>query len=94
MEGQTRRETGYFWSKHTYVDNTRSFSKTHLLKLALKRADKERNRLLLIKHTRMHNTRPFSKTHSLMTAMEGADKERNRLLAVKHTHIQTQDHSV
>ena len=47
--------------------------------LAMERADKERNRLLLVKHTHMHNTRPFSKTHWLMLAMGGADKKRNRL---------------
>ena len=55
--------------------------------LAMERADKRRNRLLLIKHTHVDNTRPFSKTHKLILAMEGADKERNKLLLVKHTHI-------
>ena len=60
----------------------------------MERADKRRNRLLLIKHTHVDNTRPFSKTHKLILVMEGADKERNRLLLVKCTHIQTQDHSV
>ena len=55
--------------------------------LATERADKERNRLLLVKQTHIHNTRPFSEIHLLMLAMERADKERNRLLLVKHTHI-------
>ena len=41
---QTRRETGYFWSS---IHNTRPFSKTHKLMLAMEIADKERNRLLL-----------------------------------------------
>ena len=49
--------------KLTHTDNTRPFSKTHLLILAMEGAHKERNRLLLVKHTHIHNTRPFSKTH-------------------------------
>ena len=51
----------------------------------MNRADKERNRSLLIKHTHVHNTRPFSKTHPLK---DGANKERNRLFLVKHTRTQ------
>ena len=62
--------------------------------LAMERADKERNRLLLVKHAHMHNTRPFSKTHSLILAMEGADKERKGYFwSNMHTYT-TQDHSV
>ena len=73
------------------MHNTRPFSKTHLLMLAMERADKERNRLLLLKHTYMRNTRPLSKTHSLILAMEGAEMGYFRLKI--HTHT-TQDHSV
>ena len=59
------------------------------------KADKERNRLILVKHLHILNTRTFSKTYLLKLAMEGEDKERNRLLLVKYTHIYiTQDHSV
>ena len=77
------------------MHDTRLFSETHLLMLAMERADKERNRLLLVKHTHMHNTRPFSKTHPLMLAMEEADKVRHRLILAKHTPTcTTQDHSV
>ena len=57
--------------------------------LATERADKERNRLLLVKHTHIHNTRQFSKTHILILAMEEEDKKRNRLLLVEHTQHKT-----
>ena len=63
---------------HMHMHNTRPFSKTHLLMLAMEGAENRRNRLILVKHTHMHNTRLFIKTHRLMLAMEGADKERNR----------------
>ena len=60
------RETArLFLVKQSYIHKTRTFSKTHLLILAMEGADKERNRLLLVKHTHMHNTRPFSKTNRL-----------------------------
>ena len=67
------------------IHNTKLFSKTHRLMLAMEGADKERNRLLLVKHTQ-HKT-IISKTHKLMLAVEGADEEKNRLLLVKHTHV-------
>ena len=89
---QTRRETGYFWSNVIYTHNTRPFSKTHLLMLAMEEADKEKIRLLQAKHTHIHNIKPFSKTYFLMLAMEGIDKEGNRLLLVKHTNT-TQNYS-
>ena len=59
-----------------HIHNTRPFSKTHILNLAMERADKERNGLLLVKHTHINNTGPFSKTYCLMLAMEGAGKEK------------------
>ena len=49
--------------KHTHIHNTRIFCKTHILMLAMERADMERNRLLLVKHMHIHKTRSFSKTH-------------------------------
>ena len=66
--------------KHTY---TRSFNTTHWLMLAIERADKKRNRLILVDmHTHRLKTRPFSKTHWLKLAMERPDKKRNKLLQV------------
>ena len=70
------------------MHNTRPFSETHFLMLAMERADKDRNRLHLVKHGHIDNTRPLNETHLLMLAMERADKERNRLLLLKHTHAQ------
>ena len=52
--------------------------------LAMDRAGKERNGLLLVKHTHMHNKRPFIKTHHLMLTIKETDKERNRLLCMVH----------
>ena len=39
--------------KHTHIHNTRPFSKTHILMLAMefRSIDKEGNRLFLVKHT-------------------------------------------
>ena len=72
-----------------HIHNTRPFSETHQLMLAMEGADQERNRLLLVKHTHIHNTSKISKTHFLMLAMEGADKDKNRLLLDKRTQHKT-----
>ena len=69
------------------MHNTRPFSKTHTLILAMEGADKEKQVTSGQTYTHIHNTRPFSKTHLLILAMEKADKEKNRLRLVKHTHI-------
>ena len=60
---QEEKQVNYFWS-NTHIHKIRQFSKTHPLMLVMERADKERNRLLLVKHSYIRNTRPFSKlTH-------------------------------
>ena len=86
MERADKERNKVLLVKHTYVHNTRSFSKTHHLMLAMEIADncKERNRLLLVKHTHKYTTQDNS-THLLMLAMERANNKRNRLLLVKHT---------
>ena len=54
--------------------------------LTMERADKERNRLLLVKYTHIHNT---SKTHILMLAMEREDKKKNKVTSGQtYTHTQ------
>ena len=55
MEGADKERNRLLLVKHTHMHNTRPFSKTHLLMLAMEGADKERNRLLLVKHTQ-HKT--------------------------------------
>ena len=85
---QTKRETDYFWS-NTHIHNTRPFSKTHSLILAMERAGKERNGLLLVKHTKKDH-----KLTSWLLAMdpEWADQERNTHWSKIHTY--TQNHSI
>ena len=48
MEGAEKREEKVT-SGQIHTHNTRPFSKTHLLILVMKKADKERNMLILVK---------------------------------------------
>ena len=83
-----QREKQLLLVKHTQ-HNTKSFSKTHQLMLAMKQADKMEAGYTSgqISTCTCINTRQFSKTHLLMLAMEQADKDRNKLLLVEHSHI-------
>ena len=54
MEGEDKEKNRLFLVKHTHIHKTRTFSKTHWLKLAMEREDKKRSRLLLVKHKYTH----------------------------------------
>ena len=70
------------------MHNTRPFSKTHPLMLAMKGADKKRKQVTSGQtYTHTQHTTPFCKTHKLIRELKVADKERNTLLLVKHIHV-------
>ena len=75
MEGADKERNRLLLVKHAHMHNTRPFSETHHLMLAMEGANKERNRLHLVKCAHIHKTRPFSKTHILMLAREREDKK-------------------
>ena len=55
MEGADKKRNRLLLFKHTHIENTRPFSKTHLLMLAMEGADKKRNKLLLVKTNTTQN---------------------------------------
>ena len=60
MEGADKDRNRLLLVKHTYIHNTRPFSKTHLLILAMEEADKERNKLVLVKYIHTYTTQDHS----------------------------------
>ena len=56
----SRQEEKVVTSSH--IHNSRPFSKTHLLMVAIEQADKEGNRSLLVKYTHIHNIQQNSPT--------------------------------
>ena len=60
--------------------------------LAMERADKERNRLILVKHTHIYNTRIFS--HSDVSNGESRHGEKQVTSGQSYTDYTTQDYSV
>ena len=64
IEGADKEGNGLLLVKHTHIHNTRLFSKTHHLILAMERADKKRNGLYLV------TTWLLRKTYHLMLAIK------------------------
>ena len=73
IEGADKKRNRLLLVKHTHIQKTRPFNKTHPLMLAIEEADKERNRLLLVKHTQ-HNS--VKLTSWSMLAMQGAARRK------------------
>ena len=69
IDNRVSRQGENFWSN---IHNTRWFSKTHWLMLAMEGADNERNRLLLVKHIYVRRKAWIWTIHGLRCAKHGS----------------------
>ena len=64
---------------YSNISNTRILHKnSHPVLVNGERADKERNRSLLVKHTHIHKTRTFSNKNSLAVVGNGVSRHARR----------------
>ena len=89
MEQADKERNRLLLVEHTHTYNTRPFSKTHWLMLAIQI---RRGTIYFWSNIPTYNTRPFSKSHPLMLTTKQADmRETGYFWSNIHTY-KTQDH--